>query len=144
MRYLLFVLLTLITFACSSGTTTSIEPSKYIPTEETSAIIYDTVYRKNEKDIVFDLLYQLPEVLQYHRYIDSLWGGSKSASMIIAQEPTNDDSHYIIHLGVVNDRFIPSFTFLVSPNNNPEVRFFDTVNDTVISLEDWQHQIGNK
>jgi len=139
--HVLFLLLLLA--ACHPSSTEHpphiIDTVKFIPND--SIPPGDTVM-KDGKDAgrVYKLILSLPEVARMARYIQEHTKGERHLEVMIAESPKDTiRNYYWVKAGEDNGiNYVTHFNFYVFPDRNFEIRYFDTVRDTVLTLEDWR------
>lgn len=88
---------------------------------------------------IMDKIYHLPEVQESQRLIDSLTNHKSGVSMIIFKTPTQDSPYYWIQVGYNGTlRFEPYYNFYVYPQKGNEIKFLNTMTDSIMSLKDWR------
>ena len=102
----------------------------------------DTLY-KGEKgdDKIYDLISALPEVKERAKHIEYVTKGKYHLRIEITERPKDTNGkYYWVQAGMVNDiRFEVHFNFLVYTKNF-EIKYYDTVKDTIISLDTWRKE----
>ena len=93
---------------------------------------------------ICDIVYALPEVKERACYIKKETKGKRHLRIEITQTPKeSDEKYYWVRVGEVNDiAFVTHFNFIVYPDNF-KIKYYDTINDTIISLETWRKEIKN-
>lgn len=91
---------------------------------------------------VYKLVLSLPEVAQMARYIQEHTKGSRHMEMMISQSPRDSiQNYYWVKAGEDNGTiYVTHYNFYVYPDNNFEIKYFDPINDTLMSLEDWRKE----
>jgi hypothetical protein len=93
---------------------------------------------KSADEIVYQKIFDLPEMKKYFKDVDSIYSNKKHAIIIINSRPTHEEPFYWIQVGINDDdQFRPRFNFYVYQKDYV-VKFYDTVNDEVLTLEKWR------
>ncbi len=103
----------------------------------------DTIMKAGkDADTVYKLILSLPEVTKRARYIQEQTKGERHLEVMIAESPKEQErDYYWIKAGEDNERvYVTHFNFYVFPKNNWEIKYFDPVKSTVISLEEWRKE----
>ncbi len=91
--------------------------------------------KKQTEDKIFNLIYNIPEVKERAEYVEKQTNGERHLSMRIDE---TFDKTYSVVVGEDNgDAVVTHFTFEVNPKNF-EIKNYDVINDTLISLSEWQ------
>lgn len=98
---------------------------------------------KNEKKI-YEIILALPEVKERANYIERHTKGARHLRVWIYQTPNETgEKYYWVKAGEDNGtNFVSHFNFFVYPDNF-EIKYYDTVNDTIINLETWRKEMKN-
>jgi hypothetical protein len=89
-------------------------------------------------DKIITKLFELPEVKEKDKKIDSLARHSKGISMRVIKYPSKDNKYYIISVGYDSDlRFETYFSFYVWPESM-EIRYLDPDTNRPITLSEWR------
>jgi hypothetical protein len=124
------------------------QSAKIIDTVEFSTIAPvatgDTIMRQGaDADTIYKLILSLPEVTKRARYISEQTKGGRHLEVMIAESPNSIVDYYWVKAGEDNgSAYVTHFNFYVFPKKNWEIKYLDTVKDTLISLEEWRK--GNK
>ncbi len=96
---------------------------------------------KNEQKICY-LIFDLPEVKERAKYIEKQTKGARRMIVWIYASPKElNEQCYWVKAGVDNGtNYVAHFNFYVYPKTN-EIKFYDVVNDTVISLSAWRKEL---
>jgi len=91
---------------------------------------------------IYDLVFALPEVKDRADYIERQSNGTRHLRTWIYQTPKETQGkYYWVKVGEENGmNFVSHFNFYVYQENF-EIKYFDTENDTIISLDTWRKQI---
>ena len=104
--------------------------------EAVNEIIYDTLDNKEELKI-WDTISKLPEVISRIKYVDKISNGKRRLQISTSKKPDYVENFYWIKVSEDNGiTIVAHFNFFVYPDN--EIKYFDTVNNTILSLEDWR------
>ena len=106
-------------------------------TKKTSnRIIYDSINNKEELKI-WDTISKLPEVISQIKYVDKITNGKRKLQIWTFNKPNKAENYYWIKVSEDNGMaLVAHFNFYVYPNY--EIKYFDTANDSVLTLEDWR------
>lgn len=111
------------------------EPSNNKLKDTTIGVVEDTILENK----ILNKIFNLPEVQAKQKFIDSLTNHKSGVSVIIFKTPTQDSPYYWIQVGYNNSfRFDPYYNFYVYPQKGLEIKFLNTMNDSVISLKEWR------
>lgn len=136
-RILLILLLFSLLTSCNNSEEKTIKKNMKI-NETVKNVTYDTIVSKEESKI-WDTIFKLPEVKSRIKYVDSVTKGKRQLQVWTYSKPNKKDNYYWIKVSEDNGiTTVAHFNFFVYPNN--EIKYFDTVNDSVLSLEDWRKQ----
>lgn len=98
---------------------------------------------KNADEII-DIVWAIPEVKERANYIENKTKGARHLRVEIIETPKENNKYYLVRVGEINDiAFVTHFNFFVYPDNF-EIKYYDTVNDTTLSLSSWRKQNINK
>lgn len=91
---------------------------------------------------VYKMILSLPEVIEMARYIQEHTKGSRHMEVMISQSPRDSiQNYYWVKAGEDNGTiYVTHYNFYVYPDNNFEIKYFDPINDTLMSLEDWRKE----
>lgn len=91
---------------------------------------------------VYHLILSLPEVVRMARYIQDHTKGARHMEVMIAESPKDSiKNYYWVKAGEDNGMiYVTHYNFYVYPDNNFEIKYFDPINDTLMSLEDWRKE----
>jgi hypothetical protein len=91
---------------------------------------------------VYKLILSLPEVVRMARYIQEHTKGSRHMEVMISQSPRDSiQNYYWVKAGEDNGTiYVTHYNFFVYPDNHFEIKYFDPINDTLMSLEDWRKE----
>ena len=132
---LIFVLFGLLT-SCNDSKAKTIKQIQTKKIEKEHKVIHDTVVSDEEMKI-WDTIFKLPEVISQIKYIDKATNGKRRLHVWTYKKPDNLENFYWIKVSEDNgSTTVAHFNFFVYPNN--EIKYFDTVNDSILSLEDWR------
>lgn len=71
------------------------------------------------------------------KYVDKVTNGKRKLKISTFKKPDKLEHYYWIKVSEDNGiTSVAHFNFFVYPNN--EIKYFDTVNDSVLSHEDWR------
>ncbi len=118
----------------SDSTTTSHQPS--VSQEDT------IVEAGKDDDKIYNLIYALTEVKERADYIEQQTSGNRHLKLMITERPQNEEqNYYLVKAGEDNDiSFVTHFSFYVYPTNNYEIKYYDPVKDTLISINKWRKE----
>lgn len=137
--FLTFLLFGLLTSCNNSEEKAVIKTTKKtleIKDESSKVAIYDTVVSKEESKI-WDSIFKLPEVKSRIKYVDSVTQGKRRLHVWTFKKPDKKDNFYWIKVSENNGSFtVAHFNFFVYPKN--EIKYFDTVNDSILTLDEWR------
>lgn len=104
-------------------------------------LYFVTKENKPAEDKIYDLVAALPEVEERGDYIEKHTNGVRHLRIWIYQTPKETKrKYYWVKVGEDNGiNFVSHFNFYVD-SETYEIRFFDTVKNTVISLDDWRKE----
>ena len=105
-----------------------------------------TVHAQNSviEDKIIDTIFKLKEVKQRASYMKKVTNDKRHLSIVINGEPTKEQPYYWIKVWEDNgSSYVTHFNFIVYPNPF-EIKYFDAVNDTEISLKEWRRQMKNE
>lgn len=102
----------------------------------------DTIMRPGiDADTIYKLILSLPEVSKRARYIHEQTKGERHLQVMIVESPNNVIDYYWVKAGEDNgSNYVTHFNFYVFPKRNWEIKYFDTVKDTLVTLEDWRKE----
>ena len=91
---------------------------------------------------IYDTIYSLPEIKIEANSIEEKSKGERHLSVLIYATPLETSGEYYwVKAGENNGtNFVSYFNFFVYPENF-EIKFFDTLNDTIIDLETWRKSL---
>lgn len=99
----------------------------------------DSALVSGKEDEIMNRVFQLPEVTERAQYVEQQTNGERHLSLRI-QPLTDDEKDYWVIAGEDNGtNVVTHFSFSVNPDNL-EVRYYDVVNDTLISIDAWRKQ----
>lgn len=79
----------------------------------------------------------MPEVISRIKYVDKISNGKRRLQISTSKKPDYVENFYWIKVSEDNGiTIVAHFNFFVYPDN--EIKYFDTVNNTILSLEDWR------
>jgi hypothetical protein len=88
---------------------------------------------------VYKAILELPEIKSYSHKLDSLSKGKQRMTALIKSTPSKEEPYYWVQIGANNgDRLIVEYNFYIYPNENLEVKYYDTINEEIISLNEWR------
>jgi len=126
-----FLILILFISCENKQETTNTQPTTEVPKTETPEIV--TI-----EDRIFNEILALDEIKAYNKYLDSLKGKEAKTTFIISEKPTKESPYYVVKYGFTDeDHFVSEFLFYVYPEPF-EIKYFDVVDDTAISIEEWR------
>jgi len=145
--YLFLILLFVVNIGCTVPE--SSQPTKIIDTVQfpyIEPVAYgDTIMRPGfDADTIYKLILSLPEVAKRARYIHDQTKGDRHLQVMIVESPNNVIDYYWVKAGEDDGKsYVTHFNFYVFPNRNWEIKYFDTVKDTLVTLEDWRRDNKN-
>jgi hypothetical protein len=78
-------------------------------------------------------------VKYYSHRLDSVSKGKAKSLLIIAKKPDKAEPYYWVQVGNNSGgRFIARYNFFVYKKKGLEVKFYDTMNDSIITLQEWR------
>ena len=90
------------------------------------------------EDNILDTILKIPKVVRQAKYVEDVSKGSRHLADVIYKRPTNIRKYYWVKVWEDNGMsYVTHFNFFVYPKDM-SIRFFDTINDKVLSLETWQ------
>ena len=103
----------------------------------------DTIKEDSDDKKIYDLILALPEVKERANHIEYVTNAAGHLRVEIAERPDETDGkYYWVQAGMINEfRFEPQFNFFVYKKNY-EIKYYDTVKDTIISLDEWRKQMN--
>jgi Na+-transporting NADH:ubiquinone oxidoreductase subunit NqrA len=88
--------------------------------------------------LIIDTISKLPEVKERIRHVDNKTKGKRHLSITVWSKPNQKEKYYWIKVMEDNGAtYVSHFNFFVYPNNLT-IKYFDTKNDTAISLKVWR------
>ena len=94
----------------------------------------------NRENDVYSKVKALIEIVNYTKYVDSVYDGKIGVSFVTRALPAPNKPYYWVQVGIVDlFGFIPQFNFYIYPDSLV-VKFHDTVNDKVLSVEEWRNR----
>ena len=148
MKSVFLILIFPLGFICCKQTTKS-DSVQISKTDSTVSLIKpnfihsDTTIKINEtEDKLYNLIYNLPEVKERSEYVEKETNGERHLSIMIVETPEeSDDKSYWLKVGEDNGtNVVTHFTFSVNPDTF-DVKYYDAVNDTLVSLSAWRKGI---
>jgi hypothetical protein len=87
----------------------------------------------------------IPEVQKEAKYIENTSNGERHLIIWIYQTPKKlNEKYYWVKAGEDNgDAFSTHFNFFIYPENL-EVKFLNTLNDSVVSLDEWRKELSSQ
>jgi len=144
---ILFLLFDIIATSCNQ--TNNSERPKPIDTLKTADTLVKnkplvktyTIKEEKGDNKIYELILALPEVKERANHIEEVTKGTAHLRVEITERPKdNNGKYYYVQAGMINElRFEPQFNFLVYTKNF-EIKYYDTVNDTIISLYTWRKE----
>ncbi len=88
---------------------------------------------------IYKLIYNLPEVVERAKYIEKETQGKRHLVIMIAEKPKEKtQNYYWVKVGEnLETNFVTHYNFYVYKEKY-EIKYYDTVNDTIINLETWR------
>jgi hypothetical protein len=105
----------------------------------------DKIERNSElEDKICKLVFEIPEVKESDKYIQKVTKGQRQLIIWISDTPEETDNHwYYVKASEDNGMsLVTHFNFCVNPKNL-EIKYYDILNDTLISLDEWRKQLKN-
>ena len=136
MNNLIIILISLCLFSCKTKKNNSNDKEQDSITFKQKDILNVSVNNDStiEIDTVLDIVSGLDEVANLEKRLNI--NGNKS--IIILETPNTNFEYFLVQVGNSNgERFEPIYNFYITPKSH-FIYFFDTLNDTIISLEDWR------
>jgi len=92
-----------------------------------------------DEDKIYNLILAIPEVKERGNYIEKETKGKRHIQLMIVETPKdNKSNYYCVKVGEDNGtNFVTHFNFYVYPEK-PEIKYYDIINDTAISLDAWR------
>jgi len=144
MKNSIIILISLCLFSCGTKTNStngvaqdndSLTLSKQQDTSNVSIATADSVI---EVDSVLNIISKLNEVVN----LEKRYKISGGKTIMLSEYPNNNFNYFWVQVGISNEiRFETIYNFYLTPKNH-FVFFYDTENDTIISLEDWRKARG--
>jgi hypothetical protein len=109
--------------------------------------IKDTLIKAEKgDDAIYDLIFNLPEIKEREAYIEQQTHGERHLKLMIAERPQNKEhNYYLVQAGEDNEiRFVTHFNFYIYPAKNYEIKLYDPVKDTIISIGEWRKEKEKK
>ncbi len=104
------------------------------------AVCENCVPDSTTENEVYSKVKALIEIMNYSKYVDSVYDGKIGVSFVTKALPAPNKPYYWVQVGIVDlFRFIPQFNFYIFPDSMV-VKFYDTVNDKVLSVEEWRNR----
>ena len=104
--------------------------------KNTNILVQDSVVENK----VYKKIMELTEMKNYFKRVDSLFKGNKKATVLISSTPSKEEPFYWVQVGINDgDRIVPEYNFYVYPNNM-EVKFYDAINDEILTLNQWRNK----
>jgi hypothetical protein len=101
----------------------------------------DTIIKaETGDDAIYDLIFNLPEIKERETYIEQQTHGERRLRLIIVERPQNNEhDYYLVKAGENNEiSFVTHFNFYIYPGNDYEIKLYDPVKDTIISIDEWR------
>ena len=96
-----------------------------------------------EKKII-DTIFKLKEVKQEADHVEKATKGKRHLGLVIYEKPSKNDPYYWVKAWEDNcSNYVTHFDFFVYTNPF-EIKFYDTIEDTAISLKEWRRQMKNQ
>jgi hypothetical protein len=96
------------------------------------------------EDKAISKILALPEIKTKNRFIDSSTNHQRGIAIMVINKPANNKDYFWIQAGNNTPlRFEPIYNFYVYLPNL-EVKYFDPVNNQVISLQNWRKKKSNQ
>jgi hypothetical protein len=132
---LIILLISLYLFSCETKKDgTNNEERDKITFIQKEILNVSDINSTTEIDTVLNIISELNEVANLKKRHDI--NGNKS--IIIVETPNVNFDYFWVQVGNSNkERFEPLYNFYVTPKNY-FMYFLDTLNDTIISIEDWR------
>lgn len=142
---ILIIIISVIAISCNK-TKNKLNVRETKDTIYTNDLIYQkdsTIDKKNE-DKIYKLILEIPEVKERGNYIEMKSNGKRHLQLMIAETPKeNKSNYYWIKVGEDNGtNFVTHYNFYIYTSNF-EIKYFDTINDTIVSLDIWRKKIKN-
>ncbi len=111
------------------------------------SILESTVGKGKDINKIYDIVGTLPEVVERAKYIEKESNGNRHLQiMVYKTQKELERPYYWVKAGEDNGtNFVTHFNFYVYPRNEIkfEIKYFDTVHDTILNLESWRKQKNN-
>ncbi len=93
---------------------------------------------------IIDTILKLKEVKERAEYVEKVTNGKRHLGICIYKNPSKDQPYYWVKAWEDNgSNYVTHFNFYVY--RRPfQIKFLDTVEDTVISLKEWRRRMKNK
>jgi len=90
---------------------------------------------------IVDSIIKLKEVKQRAKYIERVTNGKRHLSIVVYDTPSKEVPYYWVKAWEDNgSNYVTHFNFYVYPSPF-EIKFYDTVDDTMISLKEWRRRM---
>jgi hypothetical protein len=144
-RYFVLVVITIQTLvSCQQSASTTQETADSTHLIDQHLISKKDTIIKAEKgdDMIYDLIFNLPEIKERETYIEQQTHGERHLRLMIAERPQNNEhNYYLVKAGENNEiSFVTHFNFYIYPGNSYEIKFYDPVKDTIISIDEWRKE----
>jgi hypothetical protein len=144
-RYFVLVVITIQTLvSCQQSASTTQETADSTHLIDQHLISKKDTIIKAEKgdDMIYDLIFNLPEIKEREAYIEQQTHGERHLRLMIAERPQNNEhNYYLVKAGENNEiSFVTHFNFYIYPGNSYEIKFYDPVKDTIISIDAWRKE----
>jgi hypothetical protein len=131
MKKIIISLITLCLFACGTKGKNTNNKLQYNINERSIAMNNDSIV---EIDTVLKIISELPEVIK----LEQRYNIDGNKSIVLVECPNSNFNYFWVQVGVsTENRFEPIYNFYLTPKNHL-IYFYDTENDTIITLADWQ------
>lgn len=137
MKIFLYFLSIYFIYSCNNSEVKGIKKSIKVK-ENVKTNIYDTLV-SNEELKIWDTIFNLPEVKSRIKYVDSITKGKRRLHISTSKKPDDKENFYWIQVSEDNGiTTVTHFNFFVYPNK--EIKYYDTVTDSVLTLEEWRNK----
>lgn len=126
--YFFFILL----FSCK-------EPKEQTPYQvvKEKKVINEIIKPNYEELKIWDTIFKLPEVKDRIKYVHEVTNGKRNLQVLTYSKPNKENNYYWIKVSEDNGiTTVAHFNFFVYPNT--EIKYFDTVTDSILTLEEWR------
>ena|SRR5690348_4727793 len=104
--------------------------------------LVDKVAINKNDSIPDELIYKKVEELPDLKKIIARTDTVNKVMLLISSRPDKKNQYYWVQIGINNkQRFIPLYNLLFNPKLN-EIKYYDPINDTIVSLEEWRKKRG--